>query len=47
MENNLDKLVELVKLILKDRPSFTGNIKVNFYGGKAMDVETFERTKIA
>jgi len=45
MAEEIRKICEFVKLLLKKFPDFTGKLEINFKDGKLMDINETKRTK--
>ncbi|MBA7569153.1 hypothetical protein ES708_10891 [subsurface metagenome] len=45
LNDTLELIKKMLKEILKESPDFTGNIQLNFYGGKLASINKSEKIK--
>jgi hypothetical protein len=43
----IQKILQYVETLFKDRPKFTGKLILDFKDGQLMQIEEFKRTKFA
>jgi len=43
----IQKILQYIETLFKDKPKFTGKLILDFKGGQLMQIEEFKRTKFS